>query len=37
LKVGLALVALIVTMPLLVPRLHGLFSTMFGASIAILT
>ncbi|GAC1326141.1 MAG: flagellar biosynthetic protein FliR [Chloroflexota bacterium] len=37
LKVGLALVGLIVTMPLLAPRLHGLFSSMFGASIAILT
>ena len=36
LKVGLALGALIVTMPLLMPRLHALFSGMVGVSVAVL-
>lgn len=36
-KVGLALLALIVTMPLLIPRLHSLFSGMLGASVAIVS
>jgi flagellar biosynthetic protein FliR len=35
-KVGLALVALIITMPLLMPRLHALFSGMIGVSVAVL-
>jgi len=35
-KVGLALLALIVTMPLLLPRLHGLFAGMIGVSVAVL-
>ena len=36
LKVGIALLALIVTMPLLMPRLHQLFGGMVGVSVAIL-
>jgi flagellar biosynthetic protein FliR len=36
LKVGLALLALVVTMPLLMPRLHGLFAGMVGVSVAVL-
>jgi flagellar biosynthetic protein FliR len=35
-KVGIALVALIITMPLLMPRLHALFSGMIGVSVAVL-
>jgi len=34
-KVIIALGALIVTMPLLIPRLHQLFSGMIGVSIAV--
>jgi len=37
LKVGLALGALALTMPLLLPRLHALFSGMIGLSVAVLT
>lgn len=36
LKVGLALGALMVTMPLLMPRLHALFQGMIGVSVAVL-
>jgi flagellar biosynthetic protein FliR len=36
LKVGIALAALLVTMPLLMPRLHSLFSGMIGVSLAVL-
>jgi flagellar biosynthesis protein FliR len=36
LKVGLALGALALTMPLLLPRLHALFSGMIGVSVAVL-
>jgi flagellar biosynthetic protein FliR len=36
LKVGIALLALIITMPLLMPRLHQLFSGMVGVSVAVL-
>jgi flagellar biosynthetic protein FliR len=36
LKVGLALGALALTMPLLLPRLHALFSGMIGLSVAVL-
>jgi flagellar biosynthesis protein FliR len=35
LKVGLALGALAVTMPLLLPRMHALFSGMIGVSVAV--
>ena len=35
-KVGLALAAIALTMPLLLPRLHALFSGMVGVSIAVL-
>jgi len=35
-KVGLALAALVVTMPLLMPRLHSLFAGMVGVSVAVL-
>jgi flagellar biosynthesis protein FliR len=35
LKMGIALVALIVTMPLLMPRLHALFGGMAGVSVAV--
>ena len=36
LKVGLALVALIITMPLLLPRMHALFNGMIGVSVSVL-
>ena len=36
LKVGLALGALALTMPLLMPRLHALFAGMVGVSVAVL-
>jgi flagellar biosynthesis protein FliR len=36
LKVGIALAALILTMPLLMPRLHALFGGMIGVSVAVL-
>jgi len=36
LKVGLALGALVVTMPLLMPRMHALFAGMVGVSVAVL-
>jgi flagellar biosynthetic protein FliR len=36
LKVGIALLALIITMPLLMPRLHALFGGMIGVSLAVL-
>jgi flagellar biosynthetic protein FliR len=36
LKVGLSLAALALTMPLLLPRLHALFSGMIGMSVAVL-
>jgi flagellar biosynthesis protein FliR len=35
-KVGLALAALAITMPLLLPRLHALFGGMIGVSVAVL-
>jgi flagellar biosynthetic protein FliR len=35
-KIGLALAALVVTMPLLMPRMHGLFAGMIGVSVAVL-
>jgi flagellar biosynthesis protein FliR len=35
-KVGLTLAALVLTMPLLLPRLHALFSGMVGVSVAVL-
>ena len=35
-KVGLSLGAIALTMPLLMPRLHALFSGMVGVSIAVL-
>jgi flagellar biosynthetic protein FliR len=34
-KAGLALLALIITMPLLMPRLHALFGGMIGVSVAV--
>jgi flagellar biosynthetic protein FliR len=34
-KAGLALVAIAVTMPLMLPRLHVLFSSMIGMSLAV--
>jgi flagellar biosynthetic protein FliR len=36
LKVCIALTALVITMPLLMPRLHALFGGMIGASVAVL-
>jgi flagellar biosynthetic protein FliR len=35
-KILLALAALVVTMPLLMPRLHALFAGMIGVSVAVL-
>jgi len=35
-KVGLTLAAMVITMPLLLPRLHALFSGMIGVSVAVL-
>jgi flagellar biosynthetic protein FliR len=35
-KVGLALVVIAVTMPMMLPRLHALFSNMLGLSVAVL-
>jgi hypothetical protein len=34
--VAIALGALLITMPLLMPRLHSLFSGMIGVSVAVL-
>ena len=36
LKIGLSLAAIALTLPLMLPRLHGLFGSMIGVSIAIL-
>jgi flagellar biosynthetic protein FliR len=36
LKVGLSLAAMVVTMPLLMPRLHALFAGVIGVSVAVL-
>ena len=35
-KLGLALAALAVTMPLMLPRMHALFGNMIGVSVAVL-